>query len=379
MLETIAHQCAQALERARLLETEAEARRELTLQKAILEAEGEASADGILLVSPDGRMLSFNRRFVELWELPEEVVASRSDAAALEAIEAKLAEPQEFYDRVALPVREPRRAEPRRDRAGRRPHPRALQLPGPAAPRASSSAASGTSATSPSCGAARRSPPCSRQPATCSPRPPRSRSCSSSSSACPFPRLVGICTAVPARRGGRRPGSPPSRTGTPSRRRPSASCTAASRPARRARSCVRCGRKESVRLPALDREALRRTAQSEEHLELMEPFASRAAMMVPLVAHGLTYGVLGVGTAPRRDGAHGPEAAVRRGARAPDRDRARQRAPVRRGRAARRRGPLARARRPTASCSSTAKTGSATGTRPPPSCSGWTATSSAGR
>ena len=58
--------------------------------------------------------------------------------------------------------------------------------------------------------------------------------------------------------------------------------------------------RETVRLPALDRDALRRTAHSEEHLDLMEPFASRAAMMVPLVAHGLTYGVLGVGTAPRR-------------------------------------------------------------------------------
>ena len=46
-------------------------------------------------------MLSFNRRFVELWDLPPDVVASRSNAAALEAIETRLAEPQEFYDRVA--------------------------------------------------------------------------------------------------------------------------------------------------------------------------------------------------------------------------------------------------------------------------------------
>jgi K+-sensing histidine kinase KdpD len=101
VLETIARQCAQALERAQLLDAEARARRELALQKAILEAEGEASSDGILLVSPEGRMLSFNRRFVDLWGIPEHVVATRSDDEALAAIETKLAAPQEFFDRVA--------------------------------------------------------------------------------------------------------------------------------------------------------------------------------------------------------------------------------------------------------------------------------------
>jgi signal transduction histidine kinase len=101
LLDTIARQSAQALERAQLREREVEARRELALQTAILEAESEASADGILLVSPDGRMLSFNRRFVELWDLPAEVVASRFDAGVLRAIEDKLAEPQQFYERVA--------------------------------------------------------------------------------------------------------------------------------------------------------------------------------------------------------------------------------------------------------------------------------------
>jgi signal transduction histidine kinase len=58
--------------------------------------------------------------------------------------------------------------------------------------------------------------------------------------------------------------------------------------------------KEKMLLPALDRETLRLTALDEEHMALMEPFASRVAMMVPLVAHGLTYGVLGIGTVPRR-------------------------------------------------------------------------------
>jgi hypothetical protein len=37
-------------------------------------------------VSPEGRILSFNRRFAELWQLPETVLATRSDEAMLGAV-----------------------------------------------------------------------------------------------------------------------------------------------------------------------------------------------------------------------------------------------------------------------------------------------------
>ena len=40
---------------------------DLRFQKSLLEAQSEASPDGILVVSPEGRLLSFNRRFVHLW------------------------------------------------------------------------------------------------------------------------------------------------------------------------------------------------------------------------------------------------------------------------------------------------------------------------
>ena len=74
---------------------------ELSFRRALLEAQTEASADGILVVSPDGRMLSFNRRFVELWEIPEDVVESRSDQAALAAVRDRLVDPDAFLERVA--------------------------------------------------------------------------------------------------------------------------------------------------------------------------------------------------------------------------------------------------------------------------------------
>ena len=43
----------------------------------------ESTADGILVVSTDGRITGSNRRFAEIWHLPEELVAEQSNAAAL--------------------------------------------------------------------------------------------------------------------------------------------------------------------------------------------------------------------------------------------------------------------------------------------------------
>jgi K+-sensing histidine kinase KdpD len=298
LLETIARQCAQALEQAQLLETEAEARRELALQKAMLEAEGEASADGILLVSPEGRMLSFNRRFVELWDMPDEVVASRSDTASLEAIEAKLAEPQEFYDRVAYLYAHP--DERSRDEVE--------LVDGRILERYSSPVSSPEGELFGRVWYFRDITETRRAQEIATVLAAASDLLASTSEIevvlqlvvrLPVPRLVGICTlylldeeATP-------------RLAAVSHwdpRQEEAVRELHSRfPPGENGPILRALRtKESVRLPALDRDALRRTAKSDEHLALMEPFASRAAMMIPLVAHGLTYGVLGVGTAPRR-------------------------------------------------------------------------------
>jgi PAS domain S-box-containing protein len=76
------------------------AEEELRFQKTLLEAQSEASIDGILVVSTEGRIVSFNRRFVEMWEIPEEIITSRSDNAALQAVLDKLTDPQTFLARV---------------------------------------------------------------------------------------------------------------------------------------------------------------------------------------------------------------------------------------------------------------------------------------
>ncbi|HEU5317607.1 MAG TPA: ATP-binding protein [Chloroflexota bacterium] len=69
-------------------------------QIALLAALTEASPDGILVVSPDGRILTYNRRFAEMWELPPDILARRSDADALEAVRRLLVEPDEFLAKV---------------------------------------------------------------------------------------------------------------------------------------------------------------------------------------------------------------------------------------------------------------------------------------
>ncbi|HXF36779.1 MAG TPA: GAF domain-containing protein [Actinomycetota bacterium] len=74
--------------------------RDLRFQKTLLELQSEGTLEGILVVSPDGRILSFNRRFADMWGIPDHVLASGSDEAALAAVREKLSDPQGFYERV---------------------------------------------------------------------------------------------------------------------------------------------------------------------------------------------------------------------------------------------------------------------------------------
>jgi signal transduction histidine kinase len=53
---------------------------EIGQQRRILEAVMDSSPLGLLLVSPDGKVLRYNRRFIETWSLPADLVDSRSDS-----------------------------------------------------------------------------------------------------------------------------------------------------------------------------------------------------------------------------------------------------------------------------------------------------------
>jgi len=77
------------------------AEEKLRFHRALLEAQSETSVEGILVVSAEGKIISFNRRYVEMWGIPEEVMALRSSEAVLQTIHAKVLDPRGFLDRVA--------------------------------------------------------------------------------------------------------------------------------------------------------------------------------------------------------------------------------------------------------------------------------------
>lgn len=69
-------------------------------QAAVLEALKEATEEGVLLVSPAGDVLTCNRRFQELWRLPDAVARARREEGLLEVALPQLEDPEEFVRRV---------------------------------------------------------------------------------------------------------------------------------------------------------------------------------------------------------------------------------------------------------------------------------------
>ena len=76
------------------------AEEKLAYRTALLEAHNEASVDGILLVDAKGKIISFNQRFVEVWNMPQHIVNAKDDEAALSFAMKQLVNPQQFIDKV---------------------------------------------------------------------------------------------------------------------------------------------------------------------------------------------------------------------------------------------------------------------------------------
>jgi len=67
---------------------------------SLLRASLEATTDGILVVDSKGRMVDFNRRFAEMWNMPPDVLAARDDSRALEVAVGQLRDPDGFFAKV---------------------------------------------------------------------------------------------------------------------------------------------------------------------------------------------------------------------------------------------------------------------------------------
>ncbi|HMA43219.1 MAG TPA: PAS domain S-box protein [Gemmatimonadales bacterium] len=75
---------------------ETETRRTVSLLQSTL----ESTADGILVVGDAGRIISYNRRFVELWRMPQSVLDSGDDDRALTHVLDQVVNPEQFLAKV---------------------------------------------------------------------------------------------------------------------------------------------------------------------------------------------------------------------------------------------------------------------------------------
>src|SRR4029079_9891676 len=73
---------------------------ELRETNSLLASTLESPADGMLVVNQSGQISSFNRRFAEMWQIPDDVLAARDDARAVEGGAGQLGDPDTFLAKV---------------------------------------------------------------------------------------------------------------------------------------------------------------------------------------------------------------------------------------------------------------------------------------
>jgi PAS domain S-box-containing protein len=70
------------------------------LAVSLLRATLESAADGILAVDLDRRIVLFNRRFLDIFHIPDEILALRDDRRAVSFVHDQLKDPEGFQSRI---------------------------------------------------------------------------------------------------------------------------------------------------------------------------------------------------------------------------------------------------------------------------------------
>ena len=75
---------------------EEEIRNTLSLLKATI----ESTADGILVINSQGKIVSFNQKFIEMWHIPHQIMEAGDDEQALSFVLDQLKNPERFLKKV---------------------------------------------------------------------------------------------------------------------------------------------------------------------------------------------------------------------------------------------------------------------------------------
>ena len=74
---------------------------------AVLQGVLDSTADGLLVLDKDGRVVTWNRRFLEMWRIPDEIVYTRDERALRSWITGQLANPDFFAERIQALIAHP--------------------------------------------------------------------------------------------------------------------------------------------------------------------------------------------------------------------------------------------------------------------------------
>jgi PAS domain S-box-containing protein len=73
---------------------------ELDNSVSMLKATFESTEDGLLVVDSDGKIVQLNKKFTDMWHIPEEILVSMEDRLALDYVRNELIDPESFVENV---------------------------------------------------------------------------------------------------------------------------------------------------------------------------------------------------------------------------------------------------------------------------------------
>src|ERR1035437_4466911 len=80
---------------------------ELENSVSLLKATLESTEDGLLVVDSSGKIVQFNQKFLDMWEIPEEIMSTGKDDDALAYVKSELINPETFLENVKHLYSEP--------------------------------------------------------------------------------------------------------------------------------------------------------------------------------------------------------------------------------------------------------------------------------